>query len=148
MQNLILNDSFTKLNDLQLEYKVLPQISFNLPEELQIRITLNKHENVSHFKNVIVPSLLLIDDKNKPVFCFRSDNKHYNDSLSSKKKLKGIEDYLTKEFDDKYLKSSFNIVNKTDIGSINGNDDLLVVSKEPKLYPNPSVECSNLEPVR
>lgn len=151
---MVLNDNLNRLNDLQLQYKILPQISLALPDYFQIRITLNKHENVSHFKNVLIPSILFINEDNVPVFCYRSNGDHFIHKFNSNNNIKKIQDFRTKEFEDNFLKSTFEKLNKTHLNEdgsqkeLNDDNDFLKFSKKPVLEQYPSLEKTKLEKIK
>lgn len=91
LQELVSNENLHYLNDLTLDNRILPQVQMKLPPALQIRLTLNKHENISHFKDIAVPSLLLIDENDKPVFCFRCNLEHLNLASKSKQNFRRMD---------------------------------------------------------
>ena len=135
-----------------------------LPKTLQIRLTLNKHENISNFKDIALPSILLIDENDKPVFCFRCSLDHYkNDSKShahfrrmanidTEKNHNNTEKLFKK--DEKKMKQNSSDENDSDLGKINSMDKLPMTSPsdqlklKPKLVPNYSINPDLLETVR
>ena len=160
LQKLILNENATYLNDLDLNSKIFPQILIKMPKVLQIRLALNKHENISHFKSIAIPSVLFIDEDDCPIFCFRSDLKHFiPDPSRNNKKLKGLHHFKTKEFGNRMMESSFEGIKNTISANLNDesknldssvlgkNNDKEKTQKSYKkfLEPNFSVEHANLQ---
>lgn len=89
------NESLHYLNDLTLDNRILPQVQMKLPSTLQIRLTLNKHENISHFKDIALPLLLLIDERDKPVFCFKCSLDHVDFSGKARKQVRRMDNIET-----------------------------------------------------
>ena len=93
MQNLAQNENKSILNDLELPEKIFPQTLMSLPKNLQIRVSLNLNENISFLNLEVIPSFLFIDCRNRPVFCFRADGRHFLfDKRVNSQKIPNLED--------------------------------------------------------
>jgi len=91
------------LNDLGLDSQILPQVQMKLPEVIQIRLSLNEHENISNFSEIVLPSILLIDENDNPVFCFRCDKEKFIHNLKTKNMMQRLENYTTEVYNNDRL---------------------------------------------
>ena len=166
LQELALTDNLKYLNDMTLDNKVFPQIQMKLPKVIQIRLSLNKHENISYFDDVAIPSILLIDENDVPIFCFRCDMKHFNYNFKSKNVVQRLENIDTDYFmDDKKKKGLLQEkTNKNSVKLLNENQNRDSIKEQevekevemeieepkqkPKLIPNLSINPALLENIR
>jgi hypothetical protein len=161
-----MNENMKYLNDLSLDTKILPQVQMNIPKILQIRLTLNKHENISYFKDIAIPSILLIDENNIPVFCFRCNMDHFTYSSKSENQVRRLENIDTSFLLNKVkhklkesnqdLKNSMEILDPEEGKEIpeetfppkkNKTEEKLDI-KKPRLIQNFSINPAHLENVR
>lgn len=158
-----MNENMKYLNDLSLDTKILPQVMMKIPRILQIRLTLNKHENISYFNDIATPSILLIDENDQPVFCFRCNLENFAYTSKPDKQVRRLEDIDTsfllnkpknipKEMDQE-LKNSMEVLENEPNKETSGpkvesnNDDVedeLKVNK-PKLVQNFSINPDTFE---
>lgn len=155
---------------MNLDNQILPQVQMNLPKTIQIRLTLNKHENISHFKDIAIPSILLIDENNDPIFCFRCNVEHFNyDSKNSRmiKRLENIENDENKIISENLLnnnkkisdeiKNSMELLKENDLKKLSSSEKKDDKEKDEKnetlkpkskLTPNYSINPAMLENVK